>query len=103
MTILGMSDQERFRYEIEQTKPLMHVAFLSKPRKRFPILDECFLALNLLNNSCFIPGLCLQENSSRANTVQDDLTSTGGLTQQLLCVQERTESFYLFPKIKHSR
>ena len=71
----------------------MHIAFLSKARKKFPILGECFLALNLLNNSCFTPDLCLQENSSRANTVQDDLTSMGGLTQQLLCAQERKNLF----------
>ena len=52
--------------------------------KKFSILDECFLALNLLNNefSCLIPGLCvLQENSSRANGVKDDQTGAGGLTQ----------------------
>ena len=42
----------------------------------------------------FIPGLCLQENSTRANAVQDDL--------QLLCAQERTNYFFLFPKIRRS-
>ena len=35
---LSTSEQERFRYETKQTK-----------RKEFPILDKCFLALNLLN------------------------------------------------------
>ena len=68
---------------------------------KVPILGECFLTLNLLNTWPLSSGL----NSSRANpanAVQDDLTSAGGLTQQLLCAQERTKSSFLFPKTRRS-
>ena len=66
--------------------------------KKFPIPDECFLALTLLNNefSCLIPGFCgLQENSSRGNAVQDDLTGAGGLMQP-----DENKIFFLVPKNK---
>ena len=51
-----------------------------------------------MNNefSCLIPGLCdLQENSSRANVVQDDLTDTGRLMQP-----NENKIFFLVPKNK---
>ena len=105
MTILSTSEQEHVRYEIEQTKPWKHIdyiAFLSKAREKFSILDECFLALDLLNNSCSIPGLCLQENSSRANACKTTWPTQAELMQQLLCAQERTKHFFLFLKTRQS-
>ena len=77
-----------------------HECTLHSPQrlgKEFLILDECFFATNSFNNefSCLIPGLCdLQENSSRANAVQDDLIGAGGLTQP----NENKIIFFCSPK-----
>ena len=49
--------------------------------------------------SCLIPGLCdLQENSSRADVVQDDLTDTGRLMQP-----NENKYFFLFLKTRRMK
>ena len=76
----------------------MRIAFPSKARKKIPILDECFLELNLFNNSCFIPfSSGKQLKSERPARRPDRQGQTDAATA--LCARENKISF-LVPEKK---